>query len=249
MVLSRGIAPALSLLALLASFACGGMLPRQYEYEEEMYLSLDGSATLYINSSIAALVALRGLDLDPNPRARLDRDAIRRAYTSAATEVTRVSGSRRAGRRFAHVRIEVADVRRLAEAAPLAWSSYEFLPREEAVEFRQRVGASAARHVERTGWTGAELVAFRLHLPSRIQYHDAPSREVERGNILSWEQSLRDRLAGRPLSIQVRLDTQSILYRTLWLFGAMIVLAASLFAVVIWWIMRRGRASGVAPVS
>jgi hypothetical protein len=142
MVLSRGIA-LLSLLALPASFACSGMLPQQYEYEEEMYLSLDGSATLYVNSSIAALVALHGLELDTHPRARLDRDAIRRAYTSAATKVTRVSGSRRAGRRFAHVRIEVEDVRRLGEAAPLAWSSYEFQRREEAVVFRQTVGRSA----------------------------------------------------------------------------------------------------------
>lgn len=248
MVLSRRVG-LLSLLALLTSFACSGMLPQQYEYEEEMYLSLDGSATLYVNSSIAALVALRGLELDTNPRARLDRDAIRRAYTSPATEVTRVSGSRRAGRRFAHVRVEVADVRRLAEAAPLAWSSYELQRRDEAVVFRQKVGPSAARHVERTGWTGAELVAFRLHLPSRIQYHDAPSREVERGNILRWEQPLRERLAGRPLSLEVRLDTQSILYRTLWLFGAMILLVACLFAAVIWWIMRRGRTAGVAPVS
>ena len=54
----------------MASGACGSGLFRQYEYEEEMYLSLDGSATMYVNSSIAALNALRGTAFDPNPSGR-----------------------------------------------------------------------------------------------------------------------------------------------------------------------------------
>jgi hypothetical protein len=91
------------------------------------------------------------------------------------------------------------------------------------------------------GWHGSELVAFRMHLPSKIRYHDAPSKQVERGNILVWEQALADRLAGRPLRIEARLDTASILYRTLWLFGLMIVLVLVLFATLLWWILRKGR--------
>jgi len=56
-----------------------------------------------------------------------------------------------------------------------------------------------------------------------------------------WEQPLADRLAGRKLSIEARLDTQSILYRTLWLFGLMIVAVVVLFAGLLWWIVRKGR--------
>jgi len=44
-----------SALALTVSMtvACGGgAMFRQYEYEEELYLSLDGAATVYVNSSI-----------------------------------------------------------------------------------------------------------------------------------------------------------------------------------------------------
>lgn len=249
MVLLRRVCLLLTMTAVLGAVACRGVVPRYYEYEEEMYLGLDGTATLYVNGSVPALVALRGLDLDTRRGARLDRHAIRRAYGSPVTRVTRVSSSRRAGRRFAHLRIEVSDVGRLAEAAPLSWSTYAFRRGEDAVVFRQLVGPAAGRAVADVGWTGQELVAFRLHLPSRILYHDAPSKTVERGNIVEWEQSLQDRLRGRPLSIEVRLETQSILYRTLWLFGAMILLVASLFGLVIWWIVRRGRASGAAPVS
>ena len=249
MVLLRRGCLALTLAALLAAVACRGVMPRHYEYEEEMYLGLDGSATLYVSGSVPALVALRGLDLDTRPGARLDRSRIREAYTSPVTDVTRVSGSRRSGRRFAHLRIEVSDVRRLSEAAPFAWSVYTLDRRDGSIVFEQRVGPAAGRRVPDVGWKGAELVAFRLHLPSRIQYHNAPSKAVERGNILAWEQSLQERLRGQPVSIEVRLDTRTILHRTLWLFGTMMGLVVALFAMVIWWLVRRGRASGAAPVS
>jgi hypothetical protein len=247
MVLLRGGGLALMFaMALISAVACRGLMPRNYEYEEDLYLALDGSATLYVNSSVAALAALRGLPLDDHPRARLDRDALRDAYTSAATRVTRVSSSRRSGRRFVHLRVDVADVRRLAEAGPFAWSSYSLRTRQDAVVFKQVVGASAGRRIENTRWNGSELVAFRLHLPSKIRYHDAPSKRVERGNIVAWEQPLQERLEGRPVSIEVRLDTHSILYRTLWLFGSMVLLVAAVFGIVIWWIVRKGRAAAAA---
>jgi len=57
----------LSVLCVLIVSACSvtPSLFRQYEYEEEVYLSLVGSATVYVNSSLAALNALRGTAFDP----------------------------------------------------------------------------------------------------------------------------------------------------------------------------------------
>ena len=37
------------------------------------------------------------------------------------------------------------------------------------------------------------------------------------------------------------MQTQSILYRTLWLFALTFVVVALAFAALIWWIVRRGR--------
>lgn len=239
---------ALALVVLTGAIGCGA-IGRAYEYEEVLHLSLDGSATLFVNGSVPALVALRGLDLDVNPRARLDRVKLSEAYTSPVTRVARVGSSRRSGRRFVHLRIEVEDVRRLGEVPPLSWSEYSFDPGDDAVVFRQIVGSPAGLEVGPVGWTGAELAAFRLHLPSRIHYHNAPSREVSRGNILEWEQPLRARLAGEPISIEVRLDTRTILYRTLWLFGSMILLVIGLFAAVILWVVRKGRRASFAGAS
>jgi hypothetical protein len=231
----------------LVAAACGGrrgVFKPEYEYEEELYLSLDGSATLNVNASVAALVALRGFTLDPNPRARLDRAAVRALFEGPGADVSKVSLSRRDGRRFVHVSIEVADVRQLSRIAPFAWSSYRFDRQGDVMEFRQVVGPSAGRQVD-AGWRGDEVVAFRMHLPSEIPFHNSPDG-LQRGNILEWEQPLADRLKGAPLDLQVQLEPESILYTTLMLFGTTIAAAAMTFALLIWWIARRGRPEEMA---
>jgi hypothetical protein len=232
--------------ALFAAGCGGGMLKKQYEYEEELYLALDGSATLNVNASVPALVALRGVDLNVSPRARFERERIRAFFQGAGVAVTAISSSRRYGRRFVHVSVDVADVRSLQRLAPFAWSSYRFDREGDVFEFRQAVGAPAGKPVGDVGWNGGELIAFRLHLPSKIPFHNAPSRTVGRGNILEWEQTLADRLHGAPIDIRVQMETQSILARTLLLFGSTIVAAFLAFAAVIWWVSRRGRDSEIA---
>jgi hypothetical protein len=235
---SRALA-ALALAAALTA-ACGsGSLFRQYEYEEEVYLSLDGSATVYVNSSIPALNALRGSTFDVRPTARLDREKVRDDFSSPVTHVTRVSSSRRSNRRFVHVRLEVDDVRRLSEAAPFAWSAYRFARDGNLFVYRQTIGRAAGVDVGPVGWTGGEIVGFRVHVPSKIAYHNALPDNLKRGNILVWEQPFADRLRGVPLVLDARMETQSILYRTLWLFGLTFVAVAVVLAVLIWWVLRR----------
>src|SRR5262249_8624370 len=98
------IGAALALLAALtiSGARCrGSEFFRQYEYEEDVYLSLDGSATVYVNASVAALDALRGAAFDTSSNASIDRDAVRAWFTTPATKVTRTPTlSRRSGRRF-----------------------------------------------------------------------------------------------------------------------------------------------------
>lgn len=221
----------------------GGGFFRQYEYEEEVYLSLDGSATVYVHSSLPALNALRGTSFATAPNAPLDREAVRAFYSRSP--VARVNGpinaSRRANRRFIHVKLDVDDIRRLGDAAPFAWSAYEFKRDGDLYLFRQMIGSAADKNVGDVGWRGREVVAFRLHLPSKIEYHNT-GREVGRGNILTWEQPLTERLRGAALSLDARMEPQSILYRTLWLFGWTFVAVAISFVLVIWWIRRQAPA-------
>jgi len=231
-------------LAVLVA-GCRGVLKTEYEYEENLYLSLDGSATLYVNSSVPALVALRGVDLDVNPNARFDRARVLALFEAPDLKV-RVNSSRRHGRRFVYVRIDAPSLDALQRSAPLAWSTYRFDRQSDVFAYRQVVGGAAGKPVGNVGWTGRETVAFRMHLPSRIPYHNNPSRTIERGNIVTWEQPLAARMKGEPLDIQVQLETESILVRTLVLFGSTIVAAALTFALFIWWMVRKGRVSEMA---
>lgn len=229
----------------------GNVFGRQYEYEEDLTIALDGSATMTINASIAALVALRGLELDP-AQASVDRDRVRAAFTSPVATVTSVPRPwRRRGRQFVQINLEVPDIRRLHELPPLSWSRYELTGADGRHTFRQTVGASALEPgaLRAFGWDGSEIVAFRLHLPSRILDHNARDLErdvpigIRRGNILAWEQHLSDRLAGQPVSMVVRIESRSILYRTLWLFAGAFLAAVLTLGGLIWWTIRRGRGS------
>lgn len=238
-----GAAIALVVIALSASAACRGdgllLFLKQYEYEEELYLSLDGSATLYVNASVPALNLLRGSTFDERPNARLDRAAIREYFTSPVTRVTRVSATRRNNRRYVHVRIDASDIRALASAPPFAWSAYTFKQDGDLYVYQQAVGAPGTVATEspwHAGWEGSEIVAFRLRLPSRVVYHNTDS--VQRGNILAWEQLLSERLRGAPLALDARMETASILYSTLLLFASSAGAVALLFVVVIWRVKR-----------
>jgi hypothetical protein len=229
-------------ICVITSAACN-VLTQKYEYEEEIYLRLDGSATVNVNASVASLVALRGVDLPADPKARLDRDRVRALYTMPGAQPPRLTLSRRDGRRFIHVSLDVPDVRQLQRQRMFAWSTYRFDRESDSFVYRQRVGAPARQSFPRIGWTGGEMVVFKMHLPSEIPYHNAPSRQTERGNILRWEQPLAARLKGEPLDVEVRMEPDSILYSTLILFGLTVLAAALTFGIVIWWVVRRGRDS------
>jgi hypothetical protein len=241
----------LLLVAIVPAAACsegGRRFNPQYEYEEDVTLSVDGSAIVVINSSIAALVALHDVRLPVDNRTRIDRSQVRAAFESAVTDVTRVSRTwRRRGRRFVQIRLTVDDIRRLPEARPFAESRYELASDDTRIIYKQRVSGGKRAGVPAANWNGSELVAFKLHVPSRVFYHNVrdlqtnePGR-VERGNILRWEQRLSDRLAGVPLELEVRMDRESILFRTLWLFAGAFGAAMAMLVGAIWLVVRRGR--------
>jgi len=253
----RSCAIAVALVAAwMAPAGCGGgIFGKAYEYEEDFYISLDGTAAVIVNASIPALVSLRGLDLNLDPAAQVDRDKIRELYQSPVTSVTRVSRPwRRNGRVFVQVRASVSDLKRLSEAKPFSWSTYELDGNDTQYVFRQTVGPSAHKPgtLKNVGWNGNELVAFRVHFPSRILDHNARDlekdvpTEIARGNILSWEQRLADRLDGVPVAIQVTMDAQSILYRTLWLFGGAFGAAVLLLVTIVWLVRRKGVRESIA---
>jgi hypothetical protein len=247
----------IALAPIVLAAACAGAFGREYEYEEELFLNIDGSASVVINASIPALVALRGLPLETSPHGRFDPEETRRRYESSGCHVVRIGQPwYRHGRRFIQVRLSTADVRSLGSCQPLAWSTYRFYQSDGAIYFRQTLGESAPAPSTSVSapaasmadaLSGTELVAFRVHLPGRVRFHNVrllttnATGDIERGNILTWEQRFVDRRRSVPIDMQVTMDPQSILYRTLWLFGGSFLAAVVVLAALIWWTIRNGR--------
>lgn len=235
-------------LVLVAGAACSSPIGRFYEYEEQLYLDVDGSARVIVSASVPALVALRNLPLDAAPRARVDREAVRAAYESAGCQDVRVGQPWiRRGRHFVQIRFAVAHLDDLEACGPLAWSSYDLRPDGEVIQFEQTVGPPAGSRPPDVNWDGSEIVAFKLHVPSRISFHnvkrleDGANASPGRGNILTWEQWLSDRLAGQPVEMAVTMGAESILKRTLLLFAGAFAAAVLVLVALVWFTVRRAR--------
>jgi hypothetical protein len=248
----------IAVVAVLASVAVAtsgcGLLGREYEYEEQIYLAPNGSATVVIDSSVPALVALRGLAIDPAPSARIDREAIRRALAAGGCQVTRIPDPwRRHGRRFLQIRLTADDVRDFGRCALTAWSTYSGLvPLADGSDrYHQVIGAAAGGDPGKVNWDGSEVIGFKLHMPSTILTHNAEvldragPPEPDRGNILTWEQRLTDRRAGLPITIDVRMEQQSILAHTLALFGGAFAAALFTLGVAVWGLSRRRKGAAI----
>lgn len=236
------------MLALAMAAGCSSPFGPRYEYAEQLYLRVDGGATVIIDASLPALVALRGLALDPAPNARVDREGIRRMFAEAGCNDVRVGQPWvRERRHFVQVRVETRDIRTLSACGPLSWSRYQFVKENGEIAYTQVVGAPTPGDPRQVNWKGDEIVGFKLHLPSKILHHnvkrlsDGSNGTIDRGNILAYEQRLTDRRAGKPIEIEVRMGGQSILFQTLWLFGGAFVAALVVLTTIIWITMRRAR--------
>jgi hypothetical protein len=217
----------------------------KYEYEEEVYLSLDGSATVYVNSSLAALNALRGttFDLSPGGARRHHRDPRVLLEPRDARDPRQPVAPQQPS-----IRPRPSRRRRRAQArrvAPFAWSKYEFTPRRRSLHLLQTVG-DAAKAGRRRGWNGREIVAFRLHLPSKIRYHNtrpSPPRQHPGVGAVARRSDARQAAA----CSRRRMDPQSILYARS---GCSVrrSSASAAFVVVIWWVMRRAAKAGANRV-
>ena len=193
---------------------------------------LDGSATLNVNASVASLVALRGVDLPTDPRARLDRERVRALFAGPGSQC-RASACRAA---TAAVSCTSASTSTMC-GSWRGWRRLRGRPTGSSgsgdrVDTTQMVGTLAGRAGRRdVGWDGTrgrrvpDAPAERDPLPQH-------AARRARGNILEWEQPLaRPRSSGVPLELRVHDGSrESILYTTLLLFGGTIVAAAAAFA-------------------
>jgi hypothetical protein len=219
-----------------------------YEYQEDVYLALDGSASIYVSASIPALVALHGLDLSTDPRAPIDRVKLRAAFSAPGVDVRSINAWRRSGRRFVTIRLDTARLADLQRARPFSGNVFEFGPVGAGYRLHERLGSTSNKAVGAVGWNGGELVGYRWHIPSKLESHNTKQENFLRGNILVWEQRLTERLAGTPLEMTASMQGRTILYGTLWLFAFSAGAALVVVVLVIWWVIRAGKRKHASSV-
>ena len=248
---ARRAGPALAVSALFLLSACSvNPLSRRYEYEEEIYVNLDGSATVYVNAAVPALVALRGVDLPLDASARLDRNDVRAIFETAGQRAcANVSTSRRDGptlRPRARRGPRHPPPERGGDHSP---GPLRALRRQRRGRVHAAVGACgrAGRRATSAG-PASELVAFRLHLPSRVTFPQFPLEASPAWQHHRLGAAARGAPRGHAASTSTsQMDSDSILASTLLLFGAMIVLVVIAFSVFIWFIGGREQGPNRRP--
>ncbi|HJS74614.1 MAG TPA: hypothetical protein VJ921_10020 [Vicinamibacteria bacterium] len=211
------------MLALIAASGCA-----TYEYEEEVFLEVDGSGDIRMSGSAAAIEALH--DVDAERAASL--------FAADGVEVLSVRETERDRRKFVHVDARFDAWEDLCRAPAFRGRSCRLVSGEKGLELE--LSLPSPREAAPEPLDPQALLALRYHFPSTIRYHNSPGG-IERGNILAWKRTLREHFAGRPLDVEVRFDRRTILEATVAIVGLAMALVAASLGTALVLMVRKGR--------
>ena len=226
------------LLTLLVPWALALPACTSYEYEEEVFLEVDGSGRLRVSGSSEILQALNGL----NGLNRTDggsMSSMTSRFEGPGFELDSVRESEREGRKFVHVQGRFADWNELCAHPAFAdrecrldvtdddeLELYLTLPRPEG-DIPEGVSPDAP-------------LALRFHFPSTVHYHNSRS-DIERGNIIGWERTASEHFDAPELVVEARFERRSVLATTVVTLGTAIAVILFLVALALLLMVRKGR--------
>jgi hypothetical protein len=223
-------------LCLLLALSLQGCIV--YEYEHEFWLRVDGSGSVNVTGRPGLWASFKGLAAPAGGDEKALRDAARALFEGSGLRVRRVTLTSRDARPYLFVAADFADVNRLAGTP--AFADLRLGMRREADDLvLEGTWQKPAGPVTPTDVDG--LMAVRFHLPSKVHSHKNAAEGIERGNIASWRQQVKEGLDGRSLDLGVTMDRRSILGSTVTLFAGAIALAVAIFVSAFALVIRRGR--------
>ncbi len=202
-----------------------------YEYEEEVFLEVDGSGEIRMSGSAAAVQALHGLD-------QADAEGAKALFEGEGVEVLSALETERDGRRFVHVESRFSDWEKLCRVPAFRGRRCALAAEKDGLALELSLPSPRAAAPE--GLDPQALLALRYHLPSTVRYHNSPGH-IERGNILSWKRTLREHFAGRPLDVEVHFDRRTVLAAAVSIVGIALALVAASIATALFVMVRKGR--------
>jgi hypothetical protein len=211
-----------------------------YELEHEFWINVDGSGTVNVTARPELWTAVKGLGDPRRPRETATRESVRELFERSGLEVVRVTLTRRGGRPYLFVSARFDDVNAL-NGTPAFPDLRIGMRREDG---RLVLEGTWARPPGAPSVPGLETdgrLAVRFHLPAKVYAHKNAFDGVERGNIVSWRESVAAALAGGPLDFGATMGGTSILLSTVLLFGASIVIGVAILLGALWLVRRHGR--------
>jgi len=201
-----------------------------YEYEEEIFLNVDGSGRVRVSGSRAFLESVDSLY-------RGELESIETSLSQQGFEVDSVRETRRDARAFIHVQGGFSEWNQLC-SSPLFASRDCGLARDDD-------GLTVNMTIRESGGVPTSVapdapVAVRFHFPSAVRFHNSKTG-IERGNIIRWQRSAEQHFGGSELYIEARFEQRSILRTTAVILGTAFGLVVVTVVVALSWIYLKGR--------
>lgn len=202
-----------------------------YEYEEEVYLEVDGSGEIRMSGSTDVVGALHGLS-------ETSVETASNLFEGQGVEILSAFETERERRKFVHVEARFSDWESLCGLPVFRDRRCRLERGEEGLALELSLPSPRVKALERID--PQALLALRYHFPSTIRHHNSAG-DVERGNILAWKRTLREHFAGRPLELAVRFDRRTILAATVRVMGLALALVLGSIATALFVMVRKGR--------
>jgi hypothetical protein len=202
-------------------------------------LEVDGSGEIRIQGLQELVFALHGLD-PPADSQPTPIDLIRRRFDSPELRFLEVGQSIHEGRPFVQLRAGFDNLNLLSDHRVLRRRKFRLDSSQEHLTFAADIPRGLGRQTDRSTLPMEGSILFRARFPSPVQSHNSPSG-VERGNIITWKQSLMEFDRGGDLHLQVRFSRRTVFEQTLLLLGTSVALVILLIAGSVVVIYRVGR--------
>lgn len=217
----------------------------RYDYEEEFRIDADGSGTVRVSASEKLWRGIHNLGRDGE---ELTTASVEQLYQSESLRISSVTETRRLGEKFVHVQMDFDALDDFCNHPANRHRDCGLHAFDDHIQLRGDFGLSprslatpsepSSRVAPSTDRTEAPQVAFRFHLPAVVLFHNGD--ELERGNIVRWQEPARDYLAGKAVPIEVRMDNQSILALTLWIVFLSVLLVAGAILASLAYLHQKG---------
>jgi hypothetical protein len=202
-----------------------------YEYEEEVFLDVDGSGEIRMSGSTTVVGALHELEEPDVERAKA-------LFEGEGVDVLSALETERDRRKFVHVEARFSDWEELCRLPAFHGRRCRLTIGDEGLALE--LSLPPPRGTAPEGLDPQALLALRYHVPSTIRYHNSP-RDIERGNILSWQRTIREHFAGRPLDVEVHFDRRTVLAAAVSVMGFALALVALSIGTTLLVMVRKGR--------